>query len=828
MKIALFLVGLAAAGAAYLTQEGPPFGPPGGGFPGGGPQEGFGPPGGGNLVMGLLRSNDVRTELKLTDEQNQSIDEIGRELQQAIRAVFENGLGNEPPGPESFERLRAQIDGAAKKFEDRAIALLTPDQGKRFSQLRLQREGATGLLREETATALKLTDEQKGKLREILAGNNPFLSPEERERMDKDASAVLTADQQKSLSELKGSAFAFAQQEGPGGFGPPGMGRGFGPPGMGGPGGMMGQERKLVAQFDKDGNGWLNKEERAEARRNSANNGGRPGGFGGPPGGRGREEPATPGAKISPSDVTPATGDLYDSSIVRTIFLNFESDDWEAEMEAFNNTDVEVPATMIVDGKELKDVGVHFRGMSSFAMVGSGHKRSLNISTDFIHEDQELYGYSTLNLLNAHEDPSFLHTVLYFDVARKYLAAPKANFVRVVINGENWGLYTNAQQFNKTFLKENYGSSKGTRWKVSGSPQGRGGLEYLGDDISQYQRIYSMKSNDDQDAWKKLASFCKVLNETPADQLEEALKPILDIDEALWFLALENALINSDGYWIRASDYCIFLDGSDKFHIIPHDANETFSPGMGPGMMGGGRGGRGFGGGFGGGGPGGGGRGQRPPVEGEEGRPPQQGPPRDGGQNAEGRPPGGPEGRGGEGRGRGFGGGVGGPGGPGGGFGGGVQGSTGVNMDPLIGLNDTTKPLRSKLLAVPSLRKRYLSFVRTIAEDDLNWERLGKTVEQYATLISPFLEADTKKLTSFDAFKTAVSGDATPTAAAPQEGGGGPGFGPMGGRGPRLSIRQFADQRSQFLLNHDEIKTLSRVDFKRPEPKKDEKKSDKK
>ncbi len=36
MKIALFLVGLAAAGAAYMTQEGPPFGPPGGGFPGGG------------------------------------------------------------------------------------------------------------------------------------------------------------------------------------------------------------------------------------------------------------------------------------------------------------------------------------------------------------------------------------------------------------------------------------------------------------------------------------------------------------------------------------------------------------------------------------------------------------------------------------------------------------------------------------------------------------------------------------------------------------------------------------------------------------------------
>ncbi len=290
--------------------------------------------------MGLLRSNDVRTELKLTDEQNQSIDEIGRELQQAIRGVFENGLGNEPPGPETFERLRAQIDGAAKKFEDRAIALLTPDQGKRFSQLRLQREGATGLLREETATALKLTDEQKGKLREILAGNNPFLSPEERERMDKDAAAVLTSDQQKSLAELKGSAFAFAQQEGPGGFGPPGMGRGFGPPGMGGPGGgMMGQERKLVAQFDKDGNGWLNKEERAEARKNSANNGGRRAAL--------VDLPAVEVEKNQRllGEISHQTSHLRPVISLRLIHCSHPSSELRigrlgAEMEAFNNTEL--------------------------------------------------------------------------------------------------------------------------------------------------------------------------------------------------------------------------------------------------------------------------------------------------------------------------------------------------------------------------------------------------------------------------------------------------------------------------------------------------------
>lgn len=68
---------------------------------------------------------------------------------------------------------------------------------------------------------------------------------------------------------------------------------------------------------------------------------------------------------------------------------------------------------------------------------------------------------------------TFLHTVLYSHLARQYIPAPQANLVKVVINGESWGLYASAQQFDKVFLEENYKSTKRTRWKVRGSPGGR-------------------------------------------------------------------------------------------------------------------------------------------------------------------------------------------------------------------------------------------------------------------------------------------------------------------------------------------------------------------
>jgi hypothetical protein len=535
------------------------------------------------------------------------------------------------------------------------------------------------------------------------------------------------------------------------------MNRRMGPPPDFGPGGPMGQEKALVKKFDKDGDKRLNRAERNAARaslkKEQAAGGGRgPGGrrgFGPPPGGfGGRDEPkAKPGPKVAKSDV-PSFGDkpLYDPKVVRTLFLDFEDKDWEAEMAEFYRSDVEVPATLTVDGKKYPGVGVHFRGMSSFFAVREGHKRSLNISIDHTDRKQRLLGYKTLNLLNSHEDPSFLHTVLYFDIARQYIPAPKANFVRVVINGESWGLYVNAQQFDKIFVGEHSKSTKGARWKVRGSPGGAGGLEYIGDKVEAYKSRYEMKSGKDKD-WKALIALCKTLGETPADKLESALAPMLDVDGALWFLALDNALINSDGYWIRASDYSIFRDQSGKFHVVPHDANETFQTPMGPGMGGGGPG-----------GPGGRGR-------------------RSGGGGFGGGPPG--KGFGGATK-KGFGGGP-----PG--FGGGP--GIGVKLDPLIGLDDDRKPLRSKLLAVPSLKARYLDHVRTIADKWLDWKTLGPIVAEYRALIEQEVEADTRKLTSTDAFAKVTSGEVPRASESPARG------------RPAMSLREFTQKRRDYLLN---------------------------
>ena len=502
----------------------------------------------------------------------------------------------------------------------------------------------------------------------------------------------------------------------------------------------MFSERQILAQFDTSKNGRLENAERKTAREWLAKQPptglaavigrltgpGGPGGPGAPPGmpplgGRGMAA-GSPGQRLSPDAVrTYRDEPFYDTNVLRTLFLQFENADWEKELADFYNTDVDVPAVLTVDGRAYRDVGVRFRGMSSYAFVPEGSKRSLNLSIDFADNDQRVQGYRTLNLLNANSDPTFVRGLLYSHIARQYVPAAKVNYARVVINGESWGIYLNAEQFNSDFVRDRFKDKGGARWKVPGSPIGRGGMAYLGENIDAYRGIYDIKSRDDQQSWRRLIEMFRVLNQTPPERLEAELAPLLDIDGALKFLALDVALVNTDGYWTRASDYNIYLDGQGRVHVLPHDMNEGLE---------------------------------------DEG--------------------GGPAGPGGRGRG-------GPPGGPGGPqLPPGIQlppgfqfpatfGAAGAELDPLVGLDDTSKPLRSKLLAVPALRAKYLGYIHEIADKWLDWRTLEPLVKQYQSVIAADVKADTRKLYTTERFTSGVD------------------------RGDD-SLKRFADRRRAFLL----------------------------
>src|SRR5688572_9749882 len=94
-----------------------------------------------------------------------------------------------------------------------------------------------------------------------------------------------------------------------------------------------GPEQPMLSRFDRDGGGFYRSY------------------------GSGR-----PGPALSPADVksVPASVPFYDLGTLRTLFFQFEDNNWEKEMMAFKQTDIEVPATLVMDGKTYKEVGVSF------------------------------------------------------------------------------------------------------------------------------------------------------------------------------------------------------------------------------------------------------------------------------------------------------------------------------------------------------------------------------------------------------------------------------------------------------------------------------------
>ena len=61
----------------------------------------------------------------------------------------------------------------------------------------------------------------------------------------------------------------------------------------------------------------------------------------------------------------------------------------------------------------------------------------------------------------------------------------------------------------------------------------------------------------------------------------------MNVDEMLWFLAVDNVLADGDGYFSRASDYTLYLDKRyNRFYMFSHDNNESLRAPEGPGMGG--------------------------------------------------------------------------------------------------------------------------------------------------------------------------------------------------------------------------------------------------
>ena len=257
------LASAALIGALVMAAAGAQ--PPGGGRrPGGRGPGGFlggrGGPGmmGGGLV-GLLGMQQVREELKVTEAQQEKLQQLGEKLREEMRGMFPDREATQDLTPEqrrermqeAMEKFRKEAEKRAPEVEKQIAEILDKPQFKRLKQLEVQRQGVDALVRADIIQALGLTEDQQKEIKETIEGRNRKqeelgaqmrgmfqgggfrdMSEEERakarEKMEqlgekgralrseaqKNAMGVLTDDQKAMMPNLMGEPFEFPRFEG--------------------------------------------------------------------------------------------------------------------------------------------------------------------------------------------------------------------------------------------------------------------------------------------------------------------------------------------------------------------------------------------------------------------------------------------------------------------------------------------------------------------------------------------------------------------------------------------------------------------------------------
>ena len=284
---------------------------------------------------------------------------------------------------------------------------------------------------------------------------------------------------------------------------------------------------------------------------------------------------------------------LYDDGVIRAFMLNIDSPDYWQTMEDnyFDNGEA-ILASLTVDGSIFDSIGVRFKGQTSF-FQNPTEKKSFDLSMDEYDGGGDLMGYKTINLACGFGDPTFLREFVFQHLIREHIPAAESNYIRLYINGENWGVYTNVQQTNKDFLKAWFLDTDGARWRadapsVGGGPGGGGppqwgdgtaALNWLGSDTADYQAYYTLKSSNILDPWDVLVNTCDVLENTPLSTLPEALDPIFDIDRTLWHLACENLFSDDDSYIHKGKmDYHVYYEeATGRAVTLEYDGNSVMA-----------------------------------------------------------------------------------------------------------------------------------------------------------------------------------------------------------------------------------------------------------
>jgi len=240
-----------------------------------------------------------------------------------------------------------------------------------------------------------------------------------------------------------------------------------------------------------------------------------------------------------------------------------------------------VRANVKVAGKALENVGLRYKGNSSFSTARGILKKSFKIDFNRFVKGQKFVGLTKLNLNNNVLDPSQIREVLAYRLWRKLeLPGSRTAFARVTLtvpgqyDKKLLGLYAVVEQVNGPFLKERFGTGEGLLLK----PERSLAMPYLGEAFAEYERVYVPKSNVKPRQAKRLMAFTRLISQADDAAFSEQIGDFIGLGQFARFTAAHTVLSHLDSFLLRGHNYYLYLPKAvGKFAFLPWDVNSTFA-----------------------------------------------------------------------------------------------------------------------------------------------------------------------------------------------------------------------------------------------------------
>jgi spore coat protein CotH len=266
-------------------------------------------------------------------------------------------------------------------------------------------------------------------------------------------------------------------------------------------------------------------------------------------------------------------------SLFSGLFGKHPADEEEPHESPFGYQYSFVHASLDYNGQTFDDIGLRFKGNSSY-LTGKGLKKPFKLSLNRFNENQTLAGLAEINLNNNAMDGTLMREALSYQFFRDVgVPASRTSSALVYVSVEKLhehklaGLYTLVEEIDKPFLKKHFGSAKGLLLK----PENALNLPYQGETFDRYERMYRPKSKVTPELSKRFVEFIKLIHQADDATFDKQIESYLDVPGFLRFVAANAMLANMDSFLSTGHNFYLYMDpDARKIHFIPWDLNLSF------------------------------------------------------------------------------------------------------------------------------------------------------------------------------------------------------------------------------------------------------------